>query len=74
MIKYTIKDAFLDNTDGTFSSLPEFQGIRRLNVFKLDTETNMLLPIETQFDDDNNVLYAEVDEFGTYCIMKWRYG
>ena len=69
VIKYTIKDAFLDNTDGTFSSLPEFQGIRRLNVFKLDTETNMLLPIETQFDDDNNVLYAEVDEFGTYCIM-----
>lgn len=69
VIKYTIKDAFLDNTDGTFSSLPEFQGIRRLNVFKLNTETNMLLPIETQFDDDNNVLYAEVDEFGTYCIM-----
>ena len=68
VIKYTIKDAFLDNTDGTFSSLPEFQGIRRLNVFKLDTETNMLLPIETKFDD-NNVLYAEVDEFGTYCIM-----
>ena len=69
VIKYTVKDTYLENTDGTFSSLPEFQGIRRLNVFKLDTETNMLLPIETQFDDDNNVLYAEVDEFGTYCIM-----
>ena len=69
VIKYTVKDTYLENTDGTFSSLPEFQRIRRLNVFKLDTETNMLLPIETQFDDDNNVLYAEVDEFGTYCIM-----
>ena len=68
VIKYTVKDTYLENTDGTFSSLPEFQGIRRLNVFKLDTETNMLLPIETKFDD-NNVLYAEVDEFGTYCIM-----
>lgn len=68
VIKYTVKDTYLENTDGTFSSLPEFQGIRRLNVFKLDTETNMLLPIETKFDD-NNVIYAEVDEFGTYCIM-----
>ena len=68
VIKYTVKDTYLENTDGKFSSLPEFQGIRRLNVFKLDTETNMLLPIETKFDD-NNVLYAEVDEFGTYCIM-----
>ena len=37
VIKYTVNDTYLENTDGTFSSLPEFQGIRRLNVFKLDT-------------------------------------
>lgn len=29
----------------------------------------MLLPIETKFDVENGLLYAEVDELGTYCIM-----
>ena len=27
------------------------------------------LPIETKFDIENNTLYAEVDELGTYCVM-----
>ncbi|MBO5476119.1 MAG: hypothetical protein J5982_06445 [Bacilli bacterium] len=29
----------------------------------------MLLPVETEFDVENGLLYAEVDELGTYCIM-----
>ena len=35
---------------------------------------NMLLPIETKYDLENNTIYTEVDELGTYCIMdmeKW---
>ena len=69
VVKYTIKEPYLANTDGSFAELHEFQGIRRLNIFKFNTETNMLLPIDTQFDENNNMLYAEVNELGTYCIM-----
>jgi predicted phosphodiesterase len=29
----------------------------------------MLLPIETKFDITNNIVYTEVDEFGTYCLV-----
>lgn len=69
VLKYTIKDEYLDNTLGMYADCEEFQGIKRLNVFKYFEELNMLLPIETQFDVDNNLVYAEVDELGTYCIM-----
>lgn len=69
VLKYNIKDAYIDNTLNLYSSLEEFQGIKRLNIFKFDEDKNMLLPIETEFDVENGLLYAEVDELGTYCIM-----
>lgn len=69
VLKYKIKDNYLNNTLGIYSDYEEFQGIKRLNVFKFNEDTNMLLPIETKFDIENNTLYAEVDELGTYCIM-----
>ncbi len=69
VLKYKIKDIYLNNTLGIYSDYEEFNGIKRLNVFKFDEDTNMLLPIETKFDIENNLIYAEVDELGTYCIM-----
>ncbi len=69
VIKYNIKEAYIDNTLNLYSSLEEFQGIKRLNIFKFYEDKNMLLPIETEFDVENGLLYAEVDELGTYCIM-----
>lgn len=69
VLKYKIKDNYIDNAPGIYSDYEEFQGIKRLNVFKFNEDTNMLLPVETKFDIENNTLYAEVDEFGTYCIM-----
>ena len=47
----------------------EFAGIKRLNVFKFFEDTNMLLPIETFHDVENNRVYTHVDELGTYCLM-----
>lgn len=69
VLKYKIKDNYIDNTLGIYSDYEEFQGIKRLNVFKFNEDTNMLLPVETKFDIENNTLYAEVDELGTYCLM-----
>ena len=69
VLKFNIKEAYTDNTLNKFSSLDEFNGIKRLNVFTFDEEQGMLLPIDTEFDIENNQLYAEVNKTGTYCLM-----
>ncbi len=69
VLKYKIKDNYLNNTLGIYSDYEEFQGIKRFNVFKFNEDKNMLLPVNTEFDVENGLLYAEVDELGTYCIM-----
>ncbi len=69
ILRYDIKSEYTENTLNKYSSLDEFKGIKRLNVFKFDEDEGMLLPVNTQFNDDGTQLYAEVDELGTYCIM-----
>ncbi len=68
-LKFEISPEYLDNTLNMFPDEEELTGIKRLNVFKYFEDINMLIPIETQFDTANNVLYANVDELGTYCVM-----
>lgn len=69
VIKYNIKEGYRINTLNLYSNYEELNGLKRLNIFKYDKEVGMLLPIDTSFDENNNTLYAEVDELGTYCIM-----
>jgi hypothetical protein len=68
-LKFEIADEHLDNVLNIFTDHPEFEGIKRLNVFKWFDEINMSLPIETKFDIGNSILYTEVDSLGTFCIM-----
>lgn len=68
-LRFEIDEEYTDNILGLFPEDEELTGIKRLNVFKYFEDLNMLLPIETKFDEENNVLYAEVDELGTYCVM-----
>jgi hypothetical protein len=68
-LNFEIADEHLENVLGIFTDHPEFEGIKRLNVFKWFDEINMSLPIETKFDIENNILYTEVDRLGTFCIM-----
>ena len=69
ILRYDIKEEYTENTLGTFASLDELSGIKRLNVFRFDEEQGMLLPIETEFDVENKQLYAEAEKSGTYCLM-----
>ena len=69
VVKYSINQGYIANTLNKYSDCDEFKDIKRLNIFKFDDELNMLLPIETKFDVENNSLYAEVDELGTYCVL-----
>lgn len=73
-LNFTIGDAYLDNELGLFPDEEELQGIKRLNIFKYFEDINMLLPVETVIDEENNTISATVDELGTYCVVdmeKW---
>lgn len=73
-LNFTIGDAYLDNELNLFPDEEEMQGIKRLNIFKYFEDINMLLPIETVIDEENNTISATVDELGTYCVVdmeKW---
>ncbi len=73
-VKFQISDDFLDNELGILENNSEFADVKRFNIFKYYEDINMLLPIETKFDLTNNVVYTEIDEAGTYCIVdmeKW---
>lgn len=74
-LNYKIKDAFVDNVSHYFDDVqddyyeysyqidPEFDGIKRLNVFKYFKTVNMVMPIKTDYDVENNVVSATIDTF-----------
>jgi len=73
-LHFTIGEAYLDNELDIFPDEEELQGIKRLNIFKYFEDINMLLPVETVIDEENNTISATVDELGTYCVVdmeKW---
>lgn len=69
VIKFNVKEPFRENTLNLYSEYEEFKGLKRLNIFKFDEESNMLLPIDTEFEVEEGIVFAKVDELGTYCIM-----
>lgn len=77
-IKFKLNDDLIDNTGSEYSQISlEFGGIKRFNIFKYFDDDKMLLPVETKFDIDNNTIYCDVDELGTYCVIdmeKWLKG
>ncbi len=68
-VSFNLENSVVSNTLGTYTANPEFEGIKRLNVFKFFEEVNMLLPVETFHDIENNRVYANTDELGTYCLI-----
>ncbi len=56
-----------------YSSI-DFKGVNRYNIFWYDEEENILIPVNTEVNEETNSISATVDEVGTYCIMdmeKW---
>ncbi len=68
-LSFAIKDECLDNTLNKYSEYDDMQGIKRLSIFKYYDEISMMLPVETQYDLENNVISADVTEAGTYCVI-----
>ena len=69
-LNFEIKPEYIENTNGKYAAVSdEFDGIKRLNVFKYFDDIDMLLPIETTYDIENNRVSTHVDELGTYCLL-----
>ena len=69
-VKFELNDSAVNNTLGTYAAENDgYKGIKRLNVFMFFEDVNMLLPIETQYDEAKNIVSATTDRVGTYCLM-----
>lgn len=69
-VKFELDNSIVDNTLGTYAAENDgFKGIKRLTVFMFFDDVNMLLPVETNYDEVNNVVYTTTDRVGTYCLM-----
>lgn len=55
-------------------SSKDFEGIKRYNIFWYDENENLLIPVNTVVNEEENTISTTVDEVGTYCIIdmeKW---
>lgn len=43
--------------------------IERFCAFKFFEDYNIILPVYTEYNSNENLVYAQVDELGTYCLM-----
>ena len=69
-LTYKIADEYISNDGSEYAeNCLDLQGIKRYNIFRYFDEINMLLPVATEFDVENNTLSAETDELGTYCVL-----
>jgi hypothetical protein len=69
-IKFEVSDEYVSNEGSLFAQQSsEFEGIKRFNIFRYFEDINMLLPVETKFDIDKNILYTESNALGSYCVM-----
>ncbi len=69
-VKFELNNSAVNNTLGTYAAENDgYKGIKRLNVFMFFEDVNMLLPIETQYDETKNIVFATTDRVGTYCLM-----
>lgn len=69
-LTYEIGENYISNEGSEYAeNCVDLQGIKRYNIFRYFDDINMLLPVATEFDEENNTLFAETDELGTYCVL-----
>lgn len=69
MVKFNINTEKIENNSEIFDEISELQGMKRFCIFKYHEDINMLLPVETSYDEDSDTIYTETEELGTYCVM-----
>ena len=74
-LNFEIKEEFRENVSHYFDAIDteeyydykysvpeEVEGIKRLNVFKYFEDDSMILPIETSYDIDNNIVSVKIED------------
>lgn len=70
VLKFKVDEEYINNPDSEYAEEnPEFAGIKRYNVFRFFEEDNILLPVKTDVDVENNTVSATVSDMGTYCLI-----
>ena len=69
VLNFRINESYINNDEEYEGRDDELQGIKRFNIFKYFEDENILLPIATKHNVENNTVYVEVDELGTYCLI-----
>ena len=70
VLKFKIKSEYKQNEIGIYAAEnDELEGIKRLNVFGFFPDVNAPLPLVTEFDTASDIVYAEIEEPGTYYLI-----
>lgn len=69
VLKFDVSDTYVNDNSNTFKNFSELKGLKKYVIFKYFEDSNMLLPIETEYNESENIVYTETDELGTYCIV-----
>ncbi|MDO4945617.1 MAG: cellulose binding domain-containing protein, partial [Ruminococcus sp.] len=70
VLKFKVDEEYIDNPNSEYAKEnSEFEGIKRYNVFRFFEEDNILLPVKTDVDAENNTVSATVSDLGTYCLI-----
>ena len=70
VVKFKVDKEFVSNEGSEYAEEnDEFKGIKRYNIFRFFEEDNILLPIKTEVDAQNNTLSARTTDLGTYCLI-----
>ncbi len=77
-LNFAIKEEFRENVSHYFDAIDteeyydykysvpeEVEGIKRLNVFKYFEDDSMILPIETGYDIDNNIVSVKLEDIAS---------
>jgi len=70
VIKFNIDNSYIVNKIEASSTDSSFvNGIKRFNIFRYYEGYNILVPIETFYDEQNNIVYANTNKLGVYCLI-----
>ncbi|MCM1008384.1 MAG: cellulose binding domain-containing protein [Ruminococcus flavefaciens] len=59
-VKFEIDDSYVEFDD---------DGLKRYVIFKYFEDQNSLLPVETEYDEENNIISAKTDMLGSYAVI-----
>ena len=71
-IKFKLNHNIVEKPENNDLLNSEINGIKRFKIFKYDEENNILLPVDCDYDTNNNEIIFNDNSLGIYCIINLR--